>query len=96
MYSFSGGDQINRTSSGVPFPQYIHHNEDGDIEEDNTNNPHQGINFAARLQQFENIQNQHRGHARTKVNYSYNTSSSSTSKVFSFIFVINFAEWCGI
>ncbi|KAL1201089.1 VAC14-like protein [Cardamine amara subsp. amara] len=81
MYSFSGGDQINRTSSGVPFSQYIHHNEDGNKEEDNNiNNPHQGINFAARLQQFENIQNQHRGHARTKVNYSYNTSSSSTSK----------------
>lgn len=83
-YSFSGGDrdrdQISRTSS-VPFPQYMHHQEDGDVEDNKINSSHQGINFNARLQQFKNIQNHHRGQARTKVNYSYNSSSSSTSKV---------------
>ncbi|KAF8117059.1 hypothetical protein N665_0012s0071 [Sinapis alba] len=80
-YSFSGRGQISRASSGVPFSQYMHHREDGDAEENNINNSHQGINFAARLQQFEKVQNQHRGQARNKVNYSYNTSSSSASKV---------------
>ncbi|CAH8324497.1 unnamed protein product [Eruca vesicaria subsp. sativa] len=79
-YSFSGGGQISRASSGVPFSQYMHHREDGDAEDNNVNSSHQGINFAARLQQFENVQNQHRGQARNKVNYSYNSSSSSTSK----------------
>ncbi|CAH8363508.1 unnamed protein product [Eruca vesicaria subsp. sativa] len=82
-YSFSGGgDQISRASSGVPSSQYrLHHENDGDPEDNTINSCHQGINFAARLQQFENVQNQHRGQARKKVNYSYNsTSSSSTSK----------------
>ncbi|KFK33392.1 hypothetical protein AALP_AA5G006900 [Arabis alpina] len=82
-YSFSGGererDQISRTSS-VPFPQYMHNHEDGDVEDNKINSSHQGINFGARLQQFENVQNQHRGQAMTKVNYTYNSSSSSTSK----------------
>ncbi|KAH0924045.1 hypothetical protein HID58_024063, partial [Brassica napus] len=82
-YSFSGGgDQISRAFSGVPFSQYMmHHHEDGDAEDYNINSSHQGINFAARLQQFENVQNQHRGQARSKENYSNSTSSSSTSKV---------------
>ncbi|KAG2261673.1 hypothetical protein Bca52824_068752 [Brassica carinata] len=80
-YSFSGGgDQISRAFSGVPFSRYMHHYEDGDAEDYNSNSSHQGINFAARLQQFENVQNQHRGQARNEVNYSYSTSSSSTSK----------------
>ncbi|KAF2598486.1 hypothetical protein F2Q68_00011151, partial [Brassica cretica] len=79
-YSFSGGGQISRASSGVPFSQYIHHREDGGAEDNNINNSHQGINFAARLQQFENVQNQHRGQTRNKVNDSYNTSFSSASK----------------
>ncbi|CAN8266874.1 unnamed protein product [Cochlearia groenlandica] len=79
MYSFSGREQISRTSS-VPFSQYMHHQEDGDREDNNNvNSSHQGINFAARLQQFENVQNQHRGQARTNVNYSYTTSSSSST-----------------
>ncbi|WZZ73720.1 hypothetical protein YC2023_085090 [Brassica napus] len=67
-YSFSnGGDQISRAFSGVPFSQYMmHHHEDGDAEDHNINSSHQGINFAARLQQFENVQNQHRGQARIK------------------------------
>ncbi|KAF8117482.1 hypothetical protein N665_0009s0011 [Sinapis alba] len=80
-YSISGGgDQISRAFSGVPFSQYMHHHQDGDAEDYNINSSHQGINFGARLQQFENVQNQHRGQARNKVNYSYSSSSSSTSK----------------
>lgn len=81
-YSLSGGgDQIRRAFSGVSFSQYMHHQQDGDAEDYNINSSHQGINFAARLQQFENVQNQHRGQARNEVNYSYSTSSSSTSEV---------------
>ncbi|ESQ33147.1 hypothetical protein EUTSA_v10003708mg [Eutrema salsugineum] len=78
-YSFSGGEQITRASSGVPFSQYMHDHEDGDTKDNNIKSSHQGINFGARLQQFENVQNQHRAQARTKVNYSYSTSSSSST-----------------
>ncbi|KAJ4901304.1 Protein VAC14-like protein [Raphanus sativus] len=80
-YSISGGgDQIRRAFSGVSFSQYMHHQQDGDAEDYNINSSHQGINFAARLQQFENVQNQHHDQARNEVNYSYSTSSSSTSE----------------
>ncbi|CAH2045856.1 unnamed protein product [Thlaspi arvense] len=55
-YSFSGG---------VHFFQYMHRHEDGgETEDNNINTSHQGINFAARLKQFENVQKQHR--AQTK------------------------------
>ncbi|CAH8384216.1 unnamed protein product [Eruca vesicaria subsp. sativa] len=79
-YSFSGGEQISRASSGVPFSQYTNHHEDDDAEDINISSSHQGINFAARLQQFENVQSQHRVQARNNVKYTYTTSSSSTSK----------------
>lgn len=81
-YSFSGGgNQISRASSGVPFSQYMNHHEDDDAEDINITSSHQGINFAARLQQFENVQSQHRVQARNNVKYTYTTSSSSASKV---------------
>nr|VDC60350.1 unnamed protein product [Brassica rapa] len=80
-YSFSGGgNQISRASSGVPFSQYMNHHEDDDAEDINITSSHQGINFAARLQQFENVQSQHRVQARNNVKYTYTTSSSSASK----------------
>ncbi|XP_054824448.1 protein VAC14 homolog isoform X3 [Prosopis cineraria] len=70
-YSLNG-EQFRRTSSGNPY-QFLHHmtggsqiTEDGDIAVD-VGNPDNGINFAARLQQFEQMQNLHCMHARARV-----------------------------
>lgn len=38
-------------------------NEDGDVSQD-AGNSRSGINFAARLQQFEHMQHEHRLHAK--------------------------------
>lgn len=71
-YSFNG-EQQKRKPSGDPY-QFLHHMpdgyqtiEDGDVTEDGGSS-HNGINFAARLQQFQQMQHQHRVHtkARTK------------------------------
>ncbi|KAK4264056.1 hypothetical protein QN277_029396 [Acacia crassicarpa] len=65
------GEQFRGTSSGNPY-QIPHHTtsgsqitEDGDIAVD-VGDPDNEINFAARLQQFEQMQNQHRMHARAQ------------------------------
>ncbi|KAG5014775.1 hypothetical protein JHK85_020911 [Glycine max] len=64
-YPFNG-EQLKKTSSGNPY-QFLHHHmsggsqisEDGDIAMDGGNS-HNGINFAARLQQFQKMQHLHR------------------------------------
>lgn len=81
-YSFNG-DQLKRTSSGNPYTQILHHSgsqitEDGDISQDN-GNLQNGINFALRLQQFEQMQQQHRLLAKSQAQL--RNSSSSLSKV---------------
>lgn len=82
-YSFNG-EQLRRTSSGNPY-QVLHHmpsgsqiTEDGDGIQDGAS-LHNGINFAARLQQFEQMQHQHRVH--TKMQAQLRNSSNSSSKV---------------
>lgn len=85
-YSF-GGDQFKRTSSGNPYSQILQHipsgsqiSEDGDVNQEvGTSGSHNGINFALRLQQFEQMQRQHRMHA--KVLAESRNSSTSSSKV---------------
>ncbi|KAJ8747719.1 hypothetical protein K2173_012669 [Erythroxylum novogranatense] len=82
-YSFNG-EQIKRTSSGNPYTQILHHipsgshiSEDGDVNLDVGNSSsHGGINFALRLQQFEQMQRQHRMHAKTAQAHSRNNSMS--------------------
>lgn len=83
-YSFNG-EQFRRTSSGNPY-QSIHHmpsgsqiTEEGDMIQDGGNS-HNGINFASRLQQFEQMQHQHRMHAKEQAQ-SRNSSTTSLSKV---------------
>ncbi|OMO93978.1 Armadillo-like helical [Corchorus olitorius] len=81
-YSFNG-DQLKRASSGNPYSQILHHSgsqitEDGDIGHDN-GNLQNGINFASKLQQFEQMQRQHRMHA--KLQAQSRNSSTSLSKV---------------
>ncbi|KAG2701547.1 hypothetical protein I3760_06G050600 [Carya illinoinensis] len=80
-YSFNG-EQLRRTSSGIG--QILHHmpsgsqiTEDGDGILDGASS-HNGINFAARLQQFEKMQHQHRVH--TKVQAQLRNSSISLSR----------------
>ncbi|XP_010554404.1 PREDICTED: protein VAC14 homolog [Tarenaya hassleriana] len=80
------GEKLSRASSGgVPFCQYLHHGsqfeEDSNIDDEETSNSHshRGINFAARLQQFQKVQNQHREHVKARASSQNNSMSSSTS-----------------
>ncbi|KAM5566891.1 protein VAC14 [Rosa sericea] len=79
-YSFSG-EQPRRTSSGNSY-QILQHmssgsqvTEDGDINQDNKSS-HHGINFTERLQQFEQMQQQHRQHAKVQAQSRINSTSS--------------------
>ncbi|CAN1796521.1 Protein VAC14 homolog [Linum perenne] len=84
-YTFSG-DPIKRTSSGNPNSRISHHSpngslvsEDGDAQQEvGVSNTHNGINFTSNLQQFEQVQRQHRIHTRKRA-HSRNTSTSSSS-----------------
>lgn len=83
-YSFNS-EQFRRTSSGNPY-QILHHissgsqiTEDGDSIQDGANS-HNGINFASRLQQFGQMQHQHRMHAKKQAQLR-NSSSTSSSRV---------------
>ncbi|CAK7326807.1 unnamed protein product [Dovyalis caffra] len=83
-YSFSG-DQVKRTSSGNTYSQILHHipsgsqiSEDGDVNQDvGTLNSHNGINFTSRLHQFEQMQRQHRVHAKAQAQSRKISTSSS-------------------
>ena len=69
-YSFTG-DQFKRLS-GSPYSQI----EDGDMYEDLLN-AHNGINFASRLQQFEQMQQQQqRMHSKSQAQSCYSSNSS--------------------
>uniref|UniRef100_A0A0R0IKU5 Vacuolar protein 14 C-terminal Fig4-binding domain-containing protein n=1 Tax=Glycine max TaxID=3847 RepID=A0A0R0IKU5_SOYBN len=81
-YPFNG-EQLKKTSSGNPY-QFLHHHmsggsqisEDGDIAMDGGNS-HNGINFAARLQQFQKMQHLHRVHLKTQAQSRKNSSTLS-------------------
>ncbi|KAI7978919.1 hypothetical protein LOK49_Contig630G00001 [Camellia lanceoleosa] len=83
-YSFNG-EQSKWTSSVNSYSQ-IHHmrsgsffSEDGDMDED-LQNVHNGINFSSKLQQFEQMQQQHRMRSKAQAQ-SRHTSTSSTKEV---------------
>ncbi|KAK4761252.1 hypothetical protein SAY87_006145 [Trapa incisa] len=83
-YSFSG--DIRRTASGTSYSQ-LHHvpsgsqiMEDGDLGLDCLANTHNGINFSARLQQFEQMLQQHRAQARLQSQQHHNNPTSSKEK----------------
>ncbi|XP_019432672.1 PREDICTED: protein VAC14 homolog isoform X2 [Lupinus angustifolius] len=71
-YPFNG-EQSKRISSGNPY-QFLHHTEDGNMTVDGGNS-HNGINFAARLQQFKQMQHQHHVHWKTQALSSKNSAS---------------------
>ncbi|XP_057750361.1 protein VAC14 homolog isoform X2 [Arachis stenosperma] len=84
-YSFNG-EQLKRTPSGNPY-QFLHQmpggsqiTEDGDITMDGGNS-HNGINFAARLQQFQQVQHLHRLHSKAQVQSRKNSTSLSKNMV---------------
>jgi len=81
-YSFNG-EQLKKTSSGGNPYHFLQNmsggsqvNEDGDIALDRGNSLN-GINFSARLQQFQQMQHQHRMHFKTQTS----KNSSSSAKV---------------
>ncbi|WJX48434.1 PtdIns(3,5)P(2) sythesis regulation factor [Trifolium repens] len=78
-YSFNG-EQLKKTSSGNPY-QFLQHMsggshtaEDGDVAAD-SGNSHNGINFVARLNQFQQMQKQHREHFRAQAQIRKNSTS---------------------
>ncbi|KAK3002902.1 hypothetical protein RJ639_019999 [Escallonia herrerae] len=80
-YSLSG-EQFKRASSGSPYSQISYMpsgtqiSEDGDMNEE-SRNVHNGINFTFGLQQFANVQQQHRIHSKTQAQSRYSSTSSS-------------------
>ncbi|KAK8567510.1 hypothetical protein V6N12_006093 [Hibiscus sabdariffa] len=81
LYSFNG-DQLKRASSGNSYNQILHYSgsqitEDDGISQDN-GDLHNGINFASRLQQFQQMQQQHRMLEKSKAQAQ--KSSTSLSK----------------
>ncbi|KAK4479712.1 hypothetical protein RD792_015244 [Penstemon davidsonii] len=79
-YSFSG-EQFKRMSSGNAFSEVNFFggsqvSEDGDVSEDQRN-MHNGINFASRLQQFEQAQRQHRVHSKSQAQSRLSSTSSA-------------------
>lgn len=74
-YSFNS-DQFKRTLSGSPYQILNQVTEDGDVTFEGGKS-HNGINFAARLQQFEKMQYQHRVHAKAQAQWRNNSMSLS-------------------
>ncbi|XP_071926439.1 protein VAC14 homolog isoform X2 [Coffea arabica] len=80
-YSFSG-EQLRIASSGIPYSLMNYTGSGSQISEDGVmhddlQNPHNGINFGSRLQQFDQIQQQHRMHAKTQTQSRYSSTSST-------------------
>ncbi|GKB39461.1 hypothetical protein Tco_0884403 [Tanacetum coccineum] len=65
-------EQLKRTSSGMHFA-------DDNSNNDDSQNMHNGINFASWLQRFEQMQQQHRLHYKSQAQSQ--KSSTSSSKV---------------
>lgn len=80
-YSFSG-EQFKRTSLGNPYlqnndiPSGPYVSEDGEMNED-SQPVHNGMNFASRLQQFDQMRQQHRIHSKSQANARHSSTSSS-------------------
>ncbi|XP_038702161.1 protein VAC14 homolog isoform X2 [Tripterygium wilfordii] len=78
---FFNSEQFRRASSGIAYSQSLHHRssgsqiEDGDINQDGNFNSQNGINFTSRLHQFEDMQRQHRMHAKTQTQSSNNSTT---------------------
>ncbi|KAJ8555081.1 hypothetical protein K7X08_000016 [Anisodus acutangulus] len=78
-YSFKE-EHLSRTTSGIPYSQFNYGGgEEGDLN-DNSLDMHNGINFASKLQQFQQIQKQHHLHLKLQTQSRF-VSTSSTKEV---------------
>ncbi|XP_059291696.1 protein VAC14 homolog isoform X1 [Lycium ferocissimum] len=84
-YSFKE-ECFRRSSSGIPYSQFNYGEgggseifEEGDLS-DNSHDMHNGINFATKLQQFQQIQKQHHAHSKSETQSRF-VSTSSTKEV---------------
>ncbi|KAK7370029.1 hypothetical protein VNO80_12080 [Phaseolus coccineus] len=84
-YSFNG-EQLKKTSSGNPY-HFLHNmsggsqiSEDGDMALDRGNSLN-GINFSARLQQFQQMQHQHRVHFKIQTSKNFSSSSKEAQRL---------------
>ncbi|GFP83563.1 protein vac14 homolog [Phtheirospermum japonicum] len=86
-YSFSG-EQLKRLSSGHAFPEVNNFEESYSLEDGDTSvdqsDVHGGINFTSWLQQFQQVQEQHREHS--KLQAIARLSAASSAKVCSPLF----------
>ncbi|WMV29369.1 hypothetical protein MTR67_022754 [Solanum verrucosum] len=83
-YSFKE-ESIRRISSGIPYSQFNYGGgggsqtlEEGDLNENpNSLDMHNGINFASKLQQFQQIQKQHHLHSKSQTQSRFVSTSSA-------------------
>ncbi|KAK1288522.1 hypothetical protein QJS10_CPB19g01486 [Acorus calamus] len=85
LYTF-GNEQFRQTSSGNLYMQNLHISgglqitEDGDKNSD-AGNFYNGINFTSKLQQFEEMQRQHRDHLKSQSQSRMFTSSTMSQEI---------------
>jgi hypothetical protein len=74
-------ENLKRTSSANPYSQILQVTEDGNRNQDMQN--YSAINFPFLLQQFENMQLQHRNHLKDQLQSRKSASTLTLSQVFS-------------
>lgn len=75
-------ENLKRTSSANPYSQILQVTEDGNRNQDTQN--YSAINFPFLLQQFENMQLQHRNHLKDQLQSRKSASALTLSQVFFF------------
>ncbi|CAD6202718.1 unnamed protein product [Miscanthus lutarioriparius] len=75
-------ENLKRTSSANPYSQILQVTEDGNRNQDTQN--YSAINFPFLLQQFENMQLQHRNHLKDQLQSRKSASALTLSQVFCF------------
>ncbi|OEL29958.1 Protein VAC14-like protein [Dichanthelium oligosanthes] len=75
-------ENLKRTSSANPYSQILQVTEDGNRNQDTQN--YSAINFPSLLQQFENMQQQHRNHFKCQLQSGKSASAATLSQVESF------------
>lgn len=72
-------ENLKRTSSANPYSQILQVTEDGNRNQDTQN--YSAINFPSLLQQFENMQLQHRDHLKNQLQSHKSASAVTLSQV---------------
>lgn len=85
-------ENLRRTSSANPYSQILQVTEDGNRNQDTQN--YSAINFPSLLQQFENMQQQHRNHLKGQLQSRKSASAATLLQVFSFCSHIWLSRYC--